>query len=188
MTLRLALQLLVAYTAFSTPVERGNAMFSVADLLDRAKARGNIGSDYQLAKVIGISHQGMTNYRSGKTMPDARVLEQLCALSGDDLAVFAAQAQAERERTPEGKTVWKMIAARLAGGATTAILSVCFAIALIALPAQEARATTVDAYKTGEFSLLYIVSITILSVHDVVRVRLRRGATAFWLFSRVCFS
>ena len=29
-------------------------------------------------------------------MPDARVLEQLCALSGDDLAVVAASIQSER--------------------------------------------------------------------------------------------
>lgn len=132
-------------------------MFSVADLLDRAKAGGNIDTDYRLAKVIGISHQGMTNYRMGKSRPDARVLEQLCALSGDDVAVFAAQLQAERERTPEGKTMWLMIAKRLSGAAQTAILSVCFAIALIALPAQEARAGTLDAYKTGQFNLIYIV-------------------------------
>lgn len=132
-------------------------MISIADLLDRAKAGGNIESDYRLAKVIGISHGTMTGYRSGKSRPDARVLEQLCALSGDDVAVFAAQLQAERERTPEGKTMWLMIAKRLSGAAQTAILSVCFAIALIALPAQEARAGTVDAYKSGQFNLLYIV-------------------------------
>lgn len=132
-------------------------MFSVADLIDRAKARGQIESDYRLAKVIGITHSAVSNYRVGKSVPDARVLEQLCALSGDDLAVFSAQAQAQRERTPEGRAVWMMIAKRLAGGATTAILSVCFAIALIALPAQDARATTLDAYKTGETNLLYIV-------------------------------
>lgn len=132
-------------------------MISIADLLDRAKAGGHIESDYRLAKVIGISHGTMTGYRSGKSRPDARVLEQLCALSGDDVAVFAAQLQAERERTPEGKTMWLMIAKRLSGAAQTAILSVCFAIALIALPAQEARAGTVDAYKTGPVSLIYIV-------------------------------
>jgi transcriptional regulator with XRE-family HTH domain len=116
-------------------------MVSIADLLDRAKAGGNIDTDYRLAKVIGISHQGMTNYRTGKSRPDARVLEQLCALSGDDVAVFAAQLQAERERTDEGKTLWLMIAKRLAGGATTAILSVVFSIVLIAGYAQPTWAS-----------------------------------------------
>jgi hypothetical protein len=149
-------------------------MISVADLLDRAKAGGSIESDYRLAKVIGITHAAVSSYRMKKTMPDARVLEQLCALSGDDVAVVMAQIQAERERTPEGKNMWLMVAKRLAGGATTAILSVCFAIALIAAPASDARATTLNAYKTGEFSLLYIVSSTFLSVHVFALVRLRR--------------
>lgn len=154
-------------------------MFSVAELLERAKARASIESDYRLAKVIGISHGTMTGYRSGKSMPDARVLEQLCALSGDDVAVVMAQVQAERERTPEGKNMWLMVAARLRGAASTAILSVCFAIALIAAPASDARATTVDAYKTGQFNVLYIVSSTFFTVGDFLRVRLRRFTALF---------
>lgn len=132
-------------------------MFSVANLLDSAKAKAGIDSDYRLAKVIGITHSAVSNYRAKKTMPDARVLEQLCALSGDDVAVVMAQVQAERERTPEAKNMWLMVAARLRGAATTAILSVCFAMTLIAMPAQDARAVTVDAYKSGQSNLLYIV-------------------------------
>ena len=139
-------------------------MFSVADLLDRAKARAVIESDYRLAKVIGITHGAMTNYRTGRTLPDERVLEQLCALSGDDLAVTAAQVQAERARTSEGRAMWLMVARRLSGAATTAILSVCFAISLIALPATDARAATVEAYRDGGVNLLYIVSNTFLTV------------------------
>jgi len=81
-------------------------------------------------------------------MPDERVLEQLCALSGDDVAVFAAQIQAERARTNEGKTLWLMIAKRLAGGASTAILSVLFSIGLIATPSSDARATGLNDLKT----------------------------------------
>ena len=144
-------------------------MFSIANLLDAAKARASIDSDYQLAKVIGISHQAMTHYRMDRTLPNEKVIAQLCALSGDDPGVIAAQIQAARSKTPEAKSLWLMVAARMQGAATTAILSVCFAIALIALPAQDARASTVDAYKTGEFSLLYIVSITCWGGFDVSR-------------------
>lgn len=149
-------------------------MFSVAELLDRAKAGGSIESDYRLAKVIGITHAAISSYRVGKTMPNDRILGQLCALSGDDVAVVAAEIQAARAQSDEGKTMWLMIAKRLAGGATTAILSVCFAISLIALPATDARASTVQAHQTGEVSLLYIVSSTFLSVGDFLLVRLRR--------------
>jgi hypothetical protein len=156
-------------------------MFSIAELLDRAKAGGNIDSDYRLSKVIGITHQGMTNYRMGKTLPNESVIGQLCALSGDDPGVIAAQIQAARSKTPEAVNMWNLIAKRLAGGASNAILSVCFAIALIAAPASDARATTLNAYKTGEFSLLYIVSSTFLTVHVFALVRLRRFTGLFRL-------
>lgn len=90
-------------------------------------------------------------------MPDARVLEQLCALSGDDVAVVMAQIQSERERTPEGKSMWLMVAKRLAGGATTAILSLCLAIGLIAAPADSARAGEAQEAQSQRIDFLHIV-------------------------------
>lgn len=149
-------------------------MFSIADLLERAKARANIESDYRLAKVIGKSHQVISAYRVGKSLPEESVIQQLCALSGDDPDVIAAQIQAARSKTPEAKNLWLRVAARMQGAATTAILSVCFAISLIAMSATDARATTIQAHQTGKFDLLYIVSSTILSVVEFLQVRLRR--------------
>lgn len=156
-------------------------MFSIANLLDRAMSRGQIVSDYQLAKVIGITHQAMSAYRAGKTLPNARVLEQLCALSGDDAGLVAAEVEAARAADGPVRNMWLSVAARLRGAAQTAILSVCFAIALIAFPASDARAVTVDAYKTGSVNLLYIVSSTFLSVGDFLMVRLRLWAGVFRL-------
>ena len=75
-------------------------------------------------------------------MPDERVLEQLCALSGDDVAVFAAQIQSERARTSEGKAMWRMIAARLQSAAGGAILSLVITMGLIA--PDQAQASTSD--------------------------------------------
>lgn len=132
-------------------------MFSIADLLDRAKARANIDTDYRLAKIISINQSALGNYRAGRSMPDERVLEQLCALSGDDVAVFAAQIQAERARTPEGKNLWSLIAARLAGGASTAFLSVLIFTGLIAATAQDARAGATPPSQVSLLSVLYIV-------------------------------
>lgn len=146
-------------------------MFSVADFLDRAKARASIVSDYQLAKVIGKNHSVITNYRTGISLPNEQIIEQLCALTGDDPDLIAAQVQAARSRDEPARAMWTRIAARLSGAATTAILSVCFTISLIAASASDARATTLDAYKTGGVTLLYIVSSTFLSV--MVRPRLR---------------
>jgi hypothetical protein len=136
-------------------------MFSVANLLDAAKAKAQIESDYRLAKVIGISHNVISGYRHGKSMPNEKILAQLCALSGDDLAVVAAQVQAARAQSPEGRSMWLMVAARLAGRASTAFLSVVFAIALIAGYAPESRAGALhDAYKV-KCNSLYIVSSSV---------------------------
>ena len=148
-------------------------MFSIANLLDAAMAKGQIVSDYQLAKVIGISHQAMTHYRMGRTLPNEKVIAQLCALSGDDPDVIAAQIQAARSKSPEAKNLWLRVAARMSGVASTAILSVVFAIGLIAGYAEPARASGLNGIKTVCSNLLYIVSSTFLSVPAFLMVRLR---------------
>lgn len=157
-------------------------MFSIADLLDAARARANIPSDYRLAQALGITRSAISSYRMGKSYPDDRTLGQLCALAGLDVAPVAAEIQGLRSQSPEGRTMWHDIAARLRGGATTAILAVCFALSLIALPQDQARASTVQAHESGKVDLLYIVFSTILTVGHFLRVRLR----VFPAFFRLC--
>lgn len=152
-------------------------MFSIANLLERAKAQANIESDYRLSKVLSINQSAISNYRIGRSWPNDKILSQLCALSGDDVAVVAAQVQAERAQSDEGKTMWLMIAKRLSGVASTAILSVLFAIGLIAAPVQSARAGEVVDSQSVRVNSLYIVSSTFFSV----LVRLRRLPAFFWL-------
>lgn len=161
-------------------------MYSIANLLERAKARAGIESDYRLAKIIGINQSAFGNYKAGRSWPNDKILSQLCALSGDDAAVVAAQIQAEKSHSPEGRSMWLSVASRLQGVAITAILSVCFAIALIASPASDARAATLNAYHADKVNLLYIVSSTFLSVGEFLQSRLRRYAPRFPLLFRLC--
>ena len=175
------------YTEPLNTCGKGIAMFSVADLLDRAMRGGNIDTHYRLAKVIGISQGTMTGYKAGKSMPDARVLEQLCALSGDDVAVVMAQIQAERERTPEGKSMWLMVARRLAGHAQPAILAALFAIALIAFSAMPARAAELQSIQKPRLDSLYIVSTGRFGQFvNCLLVRLRRYAGFLGLSFGLC--
>lgn len=132
-------------------------MFSIAEFLDAVKAAAKIESDYRLAKVIGISHGGMTNYRTGRNLPNEKVIQQLCALSGHDPDLIAAQVQAARAQSDEGKALWLRVANRLSGVASPAILSVLFAISLIAVPAQSARAGALIHLENVKVKLLYIV-------------------------------
>lgn len=154
-------------------------MISIAKLLDSAKAKAGIESDYRLAKVIGITHSVISGYRLAKSMPNEKILAQLCALSGDDVAVVAAEIQALRAQSPEGKNMWLMIAKRLAGGAGTAILSVLFSIALIAGIAEPAQAADREGGRSARLDFIYIVSSTFLSVASFLLVRLRFRNSTF---------
>lgn len=136
-------------------------MFSVADLLSRAKANANIESDYRLAKVLRINQSALSNYKAGRSFPEPVILEALCALSGDDVAAVFVAVQAAKAHDETTRTIWEKVAKRMAN---TAILSVLFAIALIAAPAQSARAGVAFHLENVKVKLLYIVSITFLSV------------------------
>ena len=158
-------------------------MFSIAELLERAKAGGNIESDYRLAKVIGITHASISLYRVGKTLPGDKVIEQLCALSGDDAQLIFAQIQASKASSNEAKNFWEVMVKRLSGGVSTAILSVLFTIGLIAAQVDSARAGGLVAQKIEQLNKLYIVSITKLSVWAQVRLRwVSPGSLRVWCF------
>ena len=158
-------------------------MIFIANLLDAAMAKGQIASDYQLAKVIGISHQAISGYRMGLALPKDKVIAQLCALSGDDPHLIVAQIQAERASSPEAKNLWLSMAKRLAGGASTAILSVLIAIFFVAGFSTPVYAKNDTHRLSLQSKILYIVSITILSVPAFLMVRLRRFAPLFLLLS-----
>lgn len=97
-------------------------MFSVAELLDRAKNRAAIDTDYRLAKVLQINQSAIWNYRHGKNLPNEKVIDSLCALSGDDPDVIAAQIQSERSQDAAAKGLWLRIAHRLQAGALGALI------------------------------------------------------------------
>ena len=164
----------------STFTEWGSTMVLIAHLLERAKARSNIESDYRLAKVLSINSSAIYNYRAGLSFPNDKILTQLCALSGDDVAVLAAEIQAERSRSEEGKSMWLMIAKRLSGTASTAVMSVCLAIVLIAGSAREAVASSLPTLKTQLTNSLYIVLSDVLSGTCFLLVRLRCSPRQCW--------
>ena len=132
-------------------------MFSVAGLLDRAKAKANIESDYRLAKVLRITQSAVSNWRMGRNLPTIEIIESLCALSGDDAALMVALAEAERAKEGPVKRMWEGMAARLSGGASPAILAIAFAIFFIAAAPGVAEADDAVTYVYTQPNNLYIV-------------------------------
>lgn len=118
----------------------------VAALLDKAKAMHRLSSDYKLALVMGIRTTSITNYRSGKTLPDARVIGILCDLTGDDPALLAAEIEEQRAATPEARAIWHQVAVRLQQAAAAGVFSVLAAVFLaVGVPSGDASAKGVSA-------------------------------------------
>lgn len=82
---------------------------NVASLLDKAKTVHRLSSDYKLALVMGISPSSLAHYRTGKTLPDTRVISILCGLTGDDPALIAAEVEEMRATSPEARKIWRSI-------------------------------------------------------------------------------
>lgn len=131
-------------------------MQSIAKLLDKAKQKNGLASDYKLALVMGISHGSLISYRSKKTLPDSRVISKICALTGDDPALLAVQIEAERAKTPEAKQLWFSIAQRLQMGFSDVKFALVLALFSVAAMAGPAWFAAYSGAATGEKFVYYV--------------------------------
>lgn len=115
---------------------------NVAALLDKAKVMHRLPSDYKLALVLGVSFSTPANYRTGKTLPDARVIAKLCDLTGDDPALLLAEIEAQRAKTQEARALWLEVVQRLQSTLHVVILSALFGGALWGGFPMESHAKT----------------------------------------------
>ena len=127
---------------------------NIAALLDKAQVIHSLRSDYKLALVMGVSASSLTSYRQGKTMPDARVISKLCALTGDDPALLLAQIEADRAKTDEARALWREVVLRLQSTLHAAIFSVLTSAVLFGALPSDAHAKTAHG---GPVHSLYIV-------------------------------
>lgn len=134
-------------------------MFSVSEFLDRAKAGAGAESDYRLAKMLGVNHSNVSNWRTGRNAPDERTIMKLCEWSGDDADHVAACIQSMRAANDDAADLWRRVADRLKGAAVV-IMAPVFAMLLLALAPAPADATALPS--PFEAASLYIMSNAIL--------------------------
>jgi transcriptional regulator with XRE-family HTH domain len=85
------------------------------EYLAACKERLGITSDYALAKALGLSQTGLSNYRTGRSrMDDDVALKVAEILQLHPLQVIAA-ANAERAKTPEQKARWTGLMEKFSG-------------------------------------------------------------------------
>lgn len=96
------------------------------ELLDGAKLKLGLSSDYALAKAMGIRGTGkIANYRAGRNSPDEAVCFQLAEILEIEPSAIIAMVRLEAEREPAKIEFWKRQATRyaLAAGVVAALSS-----------------------------------------------------------------
>lgn len=77
------------------------------ELLYEAKRKMGVSSDYALAQILEIRKQRMTDYKSGRLLPDTYVLTRLAIILERDPMSLIAEFEAETEKDPVRKEFWK---------------------------------------------------------------------------------
>ena len=96
-------------------------MSETAKFLDAVKARHGLASDYALAKVLEISRQEISNYRTGRHALGVKVCFKIAALLDCDAASVIAAVESERARTDQDRDFWKGALLRAAAAVVAAV-------------------------------------------------------------------
>jgi len=128
----------------------------IIELLELAKNRANLPSDYALAKALGIPNGNLSNIRNGRAHPSNAVAVQLATLAGLDEMRVIAEIELRTANSEKKREFWKhYIESR---GITAAITMSALAIAIMATPetAQAAvlQSPNYDASATSHPSAL----------------------------------
>jgi transcriptional regulator with XRE-family HTH domain len=101
-------------------------MFDTGALLDAAKSRHSLPSDYALAKTLGVGQSLLSGYRAGRSRPDDAIARRLAELAGLDADIVVVELAAERAQTDEARALWLRVAERLKKGAGTTLAAAVF--------------------------------------------------------------
>ena len=89
-------------------------MQDINQILDKIKETRSIASDNALAGVLGQSRQNVSNWRRGKSLPDAVACARISELSEVPLARVLGIVGEARAISREEKAVWRRLAAAAA--------------------------------------------------------------------------
>jgi hypothetical protein len=99
------------------------AIKTTVEFLDEVKRNHRVPSDYALAKLLYITRQQVSLYRTqGNTFSDLTALRVAELLEIEPMAVIAAR-NVERAKRTEEKTLWEGLARKLVGAAAGLILA-----------------------------------------------------------------
>lgn len=89
-------------------------MSEIALLLDKAKKTLKASSDADLARHLGVTRASVSNWRTGRNLPDVVQCATLAGLTGEPLARVLGIVGEARAISREEKAVWQRLAAMVA--------------------------------------------------------------------------
>ncbi len=102
------------------------------ELLDFVKLRNGWPSDYRLGQALGFSRSNISNWRSGRNVPDAMACFKLAQAGQLDPAAVLAAIEVERAQHAGHDAAaqdWAaLLRAHIARGAVAAGLAMCIAV------------------------------------------------------------
>lgn len=84
--------------------------------LDLAKIKRDLPSDYALAKLLGVSPSGITNYRKGRSHFDDATAIKIAHLCEIEPAEVLFAMQVERAKSDEARAVWSGLLEKFSKG------------------------------------------------------------------------
>lgn len=110
----------------------------INELLDRAKNRANLPSDYALAKVLGLPTGNLSNIRKGRAHPSNEVAVKLATLAGLEEMRVIAEIELRTANTPKKKEFWQHYIESRGIAACLTMTALSVAIILTPEPAEAA--------------------------------------------------
>jgi len=110
----------------------------ITELLDRAKERSNLPSDYALAKVLGVQTGIVANWRKEKRHPSNEEAVKLATLAGLDEMAVIAEIELRTANTPKKKEFWQHYIESRGITACLAMTALAASIILTPEPAEAA--------------------------------------------------
>lgn len=109
---------------------------TIIELIEKAKTRANIPSDYALAKAMRIERQIISQWRKGKRHPSIEETIQLATLAGLEEMPVIAQIEFQTATTEKKKHFWKCYLEQHGIAAALCMTATALSILMAPEPAQ----------------------------------------------------
>ena len=129
--------------------------------LDRIAELTETGSDYAAAKLLGITRQRISNYRTGRNHFDNEMAFKIAIMLDMNPAELIAELNAERAKTPEKKKFWRLEFKRFHGATGLTLFALLFIFPSLFNPVEAAQFDISKVISTSrpEYVLCEVCSI-----------------------------